>query len=157
MTAPTLIDAVVDAFVAAVAPTPEATGGVFEDRIQALGVDDNKAIEVTLREADSQTLGDDHPVRSVLATTVQIEMAIYTRAAINSAGVEVPSRKLAAPIWASAHGRLMTDPSLGGLAVRVRWKRCTWRREGADGTAGWSVHTYEVQLAMREHNLQQPF
>lgn len=156
MSASTLLDAVVDAFVAAVTGTPGATGGVFEDRQQALGVGDKNAIEIFLREAEGQTLGDNHPARSLIAVTLQIDMAIYTRSAINSAGVEESSRKLASPIWAAAHARLMADPSLGGLAARLRWKRASWRREAADGTAGWAVHTYEVSLAMREQNLLAP-
>lgn len=152
----TLIDQVLDAFVAVVATTPEAVGGVFEDRAQAYTVDQDKAIDITLREADGRTLGDDSPLRSTLATTVQVELAVYTRAAINSAGVEVSARKLSNPIWASAHARLMADPTLGGLASRVRWRRASWRRENADGTAGWASHTYEITLAMREHNLLTP-
>lgn len=152
----TLIDQVVDAFVAVVTTTPEATGGVYEDRAQAFTVDQDKAIDITLREADGRPLGDSHPLRSVLAAVVQIELAIYTRSAINSAGVEQSARKLSNPIWASAHARLMADPTLGGLAARVRWKRASWRRENADGNAGWASHTYEITLAMREHNLLTP-
>ena len=152
----TLIDQAVDAFVAAVAGTPEAAGGVFEARQQAFTVADDKAIEITLREAEGQTLGDNSPLRSLVSATLQVELAIYTRAAMNGAGVELPARKLANPIWASAHARLMADPTLGGLAVRVRWRRASWRQENADGTAGWATHTYEITLAMREHNLLAP-
>lgn len=152
----TLIDQVVNAFVAVVATTPEATGGVYEDRAQAFTIDQNKAIDITLREADGRAFGDDSPVRSVLATVLQVELAIYTRTAINSGGVEPSARALSAPIWASAHGRLMADPSLGGLASRIRWKRASWRRENADGNASWTSHTYEITLAMREHNLLAP-
>lgn len=152
----TLIDQVLDAFVAVVASTPEATGGVYEDRAQAYTVDQANAIDITLREADSRTLGDDSPVRSLLATTVQVELAVYTRNAINSAGVETSARKLSNPIWASAHARLMADPTLGGLASRIRWKRCSWRRENADGNAGWASHSYEITLAMREQTLLAP-
>jgi hypothetical protein len=152
----TLIDQVMDALVAIVAGTPEAVGGVFEDRPQPFTVGQDQAIEVTLRDADSQTLGDDHPLRSVLRTTLQVELAVYSRAAINEAGQELPTRRLTNPLWAAAHVRLMADPSLGGLAVRVRWRRCSWRRENADGTAGWAVHSYEIALAMREHNLLAP-
>lgn len=152
----TLIDQVMNAFVAVVSTTPEATGGVFEDRPQAFTVDQDKAIEITLRESDSQALGDSHPARSILRTALQVELAIYTRAAINGAGVEEPARKLSNPIWASAHALLMADPTLGGLASRVRWRRCSWRRENGDGTAGWASHTYEITLAMREQNLLAP-
>lgn len=128
----TLIDQAVDAFVASVTGTPEAVGGVFEDRRQAFTVDDDKAIEINLRDADSQTFGDNSPLRSLVNTVLQVELAIYTRAAMNGAGVELPARKLANPIWAS------------------------WRAESADGTAGWATHTYEITLAMREHNLLAP-
>jgi len=152
----TMIDQVLDAFIAIVATTPEATGGVFEDRAQAFTADQANAINITLQEADGRTLGDSSPVRSVLATVVQVELAIYTRAAISSAGVETSARKLSNPIWASAHARLMADPTLGGLAARVRWRRASWRRENADGTAGWASHTYEITLAMREQNLLAP-
>lgn len=152
MTAPTLIDQAVDAFIAAVAPTPGVTG-VYEDRIQAYTVDDAPAIHVSLGDASADTLGDQHPARSVLRTTLQIDLAIYTRSAINAAGAEVSGRALAAPVWASAHGLLMADPTLGGLALRVRWRRSSWRQEAADGTAGWATHSYEITLAMREQTL----
>ncbi|MFZ3141149.1 hypothetical protein [Polaromonas sp.] len=153
----TLIDQVMAAFVAVVSTTPEALGGVYEDRAAAFTVDQDKAIDITLRDADSQTLGDSHPARSVLRTTLQVELAIYTRAAIDSSGLENSVRKLTNPIWASAHARLMADPTLGGLAARVRWRRVSWRRENADGNAGWASHTYEITIAMREQNLLAPF
>lgn len=152
----TLIDQAMDAFVAVVSTTPEATGGVFEDRAQAFTVDQDNAIDINLREADGQPWCDYHPLHSAIATTLQVELAVYTRAAINSAGVEQPTRKLSNPIWASAHARLMADPTLGGLAASTRWRRASWKRESADGTAGWTLHLYEITLAMREQNLLSP-
>lgn len=151
-----LIDQALDAFIAAVVGTPEATGGIFEDRTQAFTVSEDKAIEITLRDAEGQTLGDNSTLRSVVSTVLQVDLAIYTRSAIDGAGAETPARKLSNPIWASAHARIMADPSLGGLAVRTRWRRASWRKESADGTAGWATHTYEITLAMREHNLLAP-
>lgn len=151
----TLIDQAVEAFIAAVAPTSGVTG-VYEDRTQAYTQDDAPAINITLSDASADTLGDQHPARSILRTTVQLDMAIYTRSAINAAGQEASARSLAAPIWAAAHALLMADPSLGGKALRVRWRRSTWRKESADGAAGWASHTYELTLAMREANLQSP-
>lgn len=156
MTTPTtLIDEAFDAFMAAVALTPGVTG-VYEDRQQAYTESEAPAIEIALRDASSTTLGDNHPARSVLKVTLQIELAIYTRSAIRADGTEASARSLAGPIWASAHALLMADPSLGGLAVRVRWVRCSWRKEAADGTAGWASHSYEITLAVREQNLQAP-
>ena len=151
----TLIDDALDAFIAAVTPTPGVTG-VYEDRTQAYTHDDAPAINVALTDAAADVLGDQHPARSVLRTTVQLELAIYTRSAINAAGQEVSARKLASPIWAAAHALLMADPSLGGKALRVRWRRSNWRKESADGAAGWASHTYEMTLAMREIDLQSP-
>jgi hypothetical protein len=151
----TSIDQALDAFIAAITPTPGVTG-VYEDRTQAYEHADAPAINVTLSEASAETLGDQHPARSVLRVTVQVELAIYTRSAINAAGQEASARQLAAPIWAGAHALLMADPSLGGKAARVRWRRSSWRKESADGTAGWATHTYELTLAMREQTLTSP-
>lgn len=151
----TLIDDALDAFISAITPTSGVTA-VFEDRTQAYTHADAPAINVTLTDAAADTLGDQHPARSVLRTTMQVDMAIYTRSAIDAAGVEVSARKLAAPIWAAAHALLMADPSLGGKALRVRWRRSSWRKESADGAAGWATHTYELTLAMREQDLLQP-
>jgi hypothetical protein len=148
----TLIDATVDAFIAAVTPTPGVTG-VYEDRQQAYTHDDSPAIDVSLQDASADVLGDQGPARSLLKTTLQIELSIYTRSAIDATGREQSSRSLAAPIWASAHALLMADPSLGGRALRVRWRRSSWRKETADGTAGWASHTYEVTLGMQEKTL----
>lgn len=154
----TLIDDALDAFIAAITPVTTTAGvtAVFEDRTQAYTHDDAPAINVALTDASSDTLGDQHPARSVLRTTMQVDMAIYTRSAINAEGAEVSARKLAAPIWATAHALLMADPSLGNKALRVRWRRSTWRKESADGAAGWANHTYELTLAMRELTLTNP-
>ena len=151
----TLIDYAMDAFIAAITPTPGVTA-VYEDRTQAYTRDDATAINVSLTDAAADVLGDQHPARSVLRTTVQVDLAVYTRSAIDAAGQEVSARKLAAPIWATAHALLMADPSLGNKALRVRWRRSTWRKESADGAAGWANHTYELTLAMRELTLTNP-
>jgi hypothetical protein len=151
----TLIDQALEAFIAAVALTPGVTG-VQEDRTQAYTQDDAPAISIMLTDAGADTLGDQHPARSVLRTTMQVELSIYTRSAMGANGQEASARSLAGPIWASAHALLMADPSLGGQALRVRWRRSNWRKEAADGAAGWASHTYEITLAMRELDLMQP-
>lgn len=156
MMAATLIDQALDAFVAIVSSTAEASGGVFEDHAQAFTAANSNAIDITLRTADSQTLGDSGPRHSVLVTVMQVDMSIYTHSAINSAGVQTPARQLANLIWSSAHNHLMADPTLGGLALRVRWRRASWQRDSADGNAGWATHSYEITLAMREQNLLAP-
>ena len=154
MTTP-LIDQAMSAFVAAITPTPGVTG-VYEDRTQAYTAEDAPAINVSLTDATSDVLGDQSPARSVLRPVLQVDLAVYTRSAINAQGKEEPCRQLAGPVWASAHQLLMQDPSLGGKALRVRWRRSNWRTEAADGAAGWATHTYEVTLAMRELDLQAP-
>lgn len=148
----TAIDQALSAFIAAITPTPGVTG-VFEDRSLAYTHDDAPAIDVSLQDATSDTLGDQHPLRSVLRVTVQIDMAIYVRTAVDAAGNEVPTRSMANDVWAAAHALLMADPTFGGQALRTRWKRSTWRKDAADGTAGWAVHSYELLLAVREQSL----
>ncbi len=158
MTATTLIDQALDAFKAAIVgtvPIADITG-VYEDRQQAYTEADAPAIEVSLRDAGADVLGDNHPARSMLKTMLQVELAIYTRSAMRADGTEASARSMGSPVWAAAHARLMADPSLGNLALRVRWVRSSWRKEAADGTAGWAIHTYEIHLAMREHNLLSP-
>lgn len=152
----TLIDQVVQAVVTRCQTVALATGGVFEDRQAAFTKAEANAINVTLREASAQTLGDAHPARSVLSTVLQIEVAVYTRAEIDGAGNTFSSRALASPIWQAAHAALMADPSLGGLTTRVRWVRSAWQSQDADGAAGWAAHTYEVKCAMRESDLSAP-
>ncbi len=152
----TLIDQVVDALLAKLADTPGIGGRVSEDRSTVFVKDDAPAIDVRLTDAEARTLGDAGPLRSVLAATLQLQVAIYTRAAIDDQGKETSARKLASPIWAGAHALLMADPSLGGLAQRLRWLRSSWSKDSADGTAGWAVHTYSLTLALREQNLLAP-
>lgn len=148
-----LIDQIMDALVAVVSTTSEATGGVFEDRSQAYGVEDANAIDISLADANGRSMGDNHPARSVLSGNLQVDIAIYTRAAINSQGLEVSARKLSNPIWASAHAKIMADPTLGGLVGQIRWQRAIWRKQAADGTACWATHSYLITYAMRERTL----
>ena len=130
----TLIDDALDAFIAAITPvTTTGVTAVYEDRTQAYTHDDAPAINVALTDAAADTLGDQHPARSVLRTTMQVDLSIYTRSAINAEGAEVSARTFAAPIWAAAPALLMADPSLGNKALRVRWRRSQWRQEAADG------------------------
>ena len=153
---PTLIDDVLAAMLTRLQATAGISGRVFEDRSAPYTREDAPAIELRAREAMGTTLGDNHPARSVLQVRLLVDLCIYTRSAMDATGSEASTRLLAAPIWASAHGLLMQDPSLGGLAARLRWQAVRWERENADGTAGWTTHTYEAALAMRELNLQQP-
>lgn len=152
----TALDDAVAAFVAALAGTDQVGTRIYEDRPQTYTKGDAPALDVSLKDAVSRVLGDDSPARSVLDVVAEVELAIYTRGALETDGTESSVRQLAAPIWESAHRRLMADPTLGGKALRVRWRRSTWRRDQADGTAGWTVHTYELRLAMRELTLLAP-
>jgi hypothetical protein len=150
-----LIDQVVTAFIAR-CQVAQATGGVFEDRGTPFTKAEANAINVSLKDATAQTLGDNSPVRSVLQVVLQIDMSIYTRAALDASGNSASCRQLSGPIWRAAHAALMLDPSLGGLAMRTRWVRSAWQSQDADGEAGWATHTYECKCAMREVDLSQP-
>lgn len=155
MSSETLIDSFIEAVLATLAPTAGVAGRVSEDRQRAFTKEEAPAIDIRIVEASSETLGDDHPARSTLQVRVLLDLGIYTRGQVDQYGSEtVTPRAAAAPIWLSAHRLLMADPSLGGLAVRLRWRGCTWRRESADGVAGWADHRYEATLAMREQTLQ---
>lgn len=151
----TLIDQAMSAFVAAITPTTGVTG-VYEDRSQVYTHEDAPAISVSMTDATAEVQGDQSPSRSVVRVVLQVDLAVYTRSAIDATGQEVPCRQLAGPVWAAAHQLLMQDPSLGGKALRVRWRRSNWRTDAADGAAGWATHTYELTLAMRELDLQPP-
>ena len=153
---PTLIDDVISAMLTRLRNTAGIGGRVFEDRSAPYTREDAPAIELRAREAMGATLGDNHPARSVLQVRLLIDLCIYTRSTTDATGNEASVRTLAAPVWASAHALLMQDPSLGGLAARLRWQAVRWERENADGTAGWTTHTYEATLAMRELTLQHP-
>ncbi|MDP9902615.1 hypothetical protein [Variovorax ginsengisoli] len=152
----TLVDQAVDAFILTLQGIGAGVTQVSEDRSVAFVKDDAPAIDVRLVDAESRTLGDNGPLRSVVAVELQMQLAIYTRSAIDAQGHEVSARKLASPIWSLAHARLMADPTLGGLAQRIRWVRSNWSKDSADGTAGWAVHTYSLTLAAREFNLLAP-
>lgn len=151
-----MIDQVFDVFFQRCQTVALATGGVFEDRQAAFSKEEAPAINVLLKEASAQTLGDAHPARSILRVEMVIELAIYTRSALDGNGVAPSSRQLSSPIWQAAHAALMADPSLGGLASRLRWRRSAWQGSEADGAAGWALHTYEVTTAVRESDLGSP-
>ncbi len=116
----TLIDQAVDAFMAALAGTEQVGDRITEDRSAAFDKDDAPAIDVRTTDADGQTMGDYSPVRSLVRVSLNVELAIYTRSAVSADGTEVPTRKLAGPIWKSAHGNLMADPTLCELTLAMQ-------------------------------------
>jgi hypothetical protein len=149
----TLIDQAIEAFVAAVAPT-SGVQAVYEDLETPLTLEQSPAIIVALKGAEGNAFGDDHPARSTLVAQVEVELSVYTTTTRDDAGLAVQSPRAATnAIWESAHRLLMADPTLGGKALRVRWRRSTWRREGADGLHCWATHTYTLSLALSEQTL----
>lgn len=153
----TAIDAAMNAFAQAIAATTGVSGRVYEDRAWRLTPQDAPAIDVRLDECNPvERLGGSHPATTVYSVRMQVALAIYVRSEIQDDGTELPTRALASHIWQSAHQLLVTDTTLAGLVSSIRWVRSTWRKDQADGTAGWAEHLYELTLAVRDLNLTLP-
>ena len=78
--------------------------------------------------------------------TLPVLVAIYTRGSIPD--------QLADPIRVSAHGLLMADRTLGGLALDIVPVGTDPQRDKADLTSLWLVCTYQVRYRTLANNLE---
>jgi hypothetical protein len=77
--------------------------------------------------------------------TLELIIAIYTRG-------QIPDQ-LADPIVVDVNTRLMTDRSLGGLAIDILPAMVDPQRDKADLTSLWTVLTYRVRYRTDDVNL----
>jgi hypothetical protein len=127
----------------AIAGLPAAR--VFAERESPLEKDECPGINLSLGQSRTgQTLGSDGDW-DVLGVTVQFVIAVHTRGE--------PQTTLADPFLGASHAAVMADPSLGGVAMRLRFSGSQRRASPADATAGIYDMNYEVTVAVSERTL----
>lgn len=126
-----------------VANTLEATSGisqVYRSRVEAFAR--NEAPVIVVEPAD-ETASEMSTCK--LDWTLSVLVAIHTRG-------NVPDQ-LADPIRVSAHGLLMADRTLGGLALDIIPTATDPQRDKADLTSLWLVCTYKVRYRTAANDL----
>lgn len=126
-----------------VANALEATSGitqVYRSRVEAFSRNEAPVIVV---EPAAETAREMSTCK--LDWTLPVLIVIHTRG-------NVPDQ-LADPIRVSAHGLLMADRTLGGLALDIIPTATDPQRDKADLTSLWLVCTYEVRYRTAANDL----
>jgi hypothetical protein len=123
-----------------------ATERVFIEREAPIERDECPAVNVSLGPARNEgTLGSEGQY-DLLRLSVQLQVSVHTRG--------VPHTLMADPILGEAHTALMSDPTLGGLALRLAFKGSTPRAAVADGNVAGIVDlNYEATVVVSERTL----
>lgn len=147
MPTPTTIhQAVLAAAQAALAGLPGvASGSVFVELPTAVDAADCPAVNITGGKVLFNNLGSDGPSFDLVEATAELTIKLHTRGS--------PHTQVADPLIGAVHAALMADPSLGGLALRLRLAGSRPTKAPADGTAGTYELVYEVTAAVDERTL----
>mgnify|MGYP003349111890 CR=1 FL=1 len=121
------------------ASTAGVNGRVFRDRWEALARNEMPAIVV-----EPQVESDDLAVVPFTTVTQTVSVDILVSGS--------PLSTLADPIRIDAHRRLMTDQSLGGIAMTIEPAGRTW--EGVSGELGVLHCAYAVMYRHRIDDLE---
>lgn len=113
---------ILQAVVAALDGTTDVGSNIYRSRKEALDREDAPALIVTA-EAEEPT----EDISGQMEKRLTVVVGVYVRG-------DVPDT-LADPITDSVHAALMTEPTLGGLAIDISEGGTTWDMEEADQTA----------------------
>ena len=124
------------------------------DTISGVNCYRSRADALSRRQAPAIILepGGINPARPAASTSkldwaMEITIAIHTRGAIPD--------QLAASYYHQVHGLLLSDRSLGGLALDVLPGPVDFQREQADQTAGWQVCQFTINFRTRITDISQ--
>ena len=124
----------------ALAGTTQVGSRIYRSRVEAFSREEAPAIVIEP--------GIDRAVEfssCKLDWTLELIIAIYTRG-------QIPDQ-LADPIVVDVNTRLMTDRSMGGLAIDILPAMMDPQRDKADLTSLWTVLTYKVRYRTDDVNL----
>jgi|GEM_PF-2217136 len=119
-------------------------GNVHIERADAFDRDECPGINLVLGDARLDSIGSDGQWDLVRAD-VAVLLKLHTRGD--------PHTQLADPAIGDANAALMTDPSLGGYALRLRLVATRKQQAPADGTAGIYELEYRVTVTVNEATL----
>lgn len=125
---------------AALAGTTQVGSRIYRSRVDAFSREEAPAIVVEP--------GMDRAVEfssCKLDWTLELIIAVYTRG-------QVPDQ-LADPIIVDVNSNLMTDRSMGGLAIDILPAMVDPQRDKADLTSLWTVLTYKVRYRTDQQDL----
>lgn len=123
------------------AGTTQVGSRIYRSRVEAFSRDEAPAIVIEP--------GIDRAVEfssCKLDWTLELIIGVYTRG-------QIPDQ-LADPIVVDVNTRLMTDRSLGGLAIDILPAMVDPQRDKADLTSLWTVLTYKVRYRTDDVNLE---
>jgi hypothetical protein len=127
-----------ESILAAIATTLVGTTGVstriYRSRVEAFARNEAPAIVI---EPGTDSASEELVSNCKIDWRLPVLIAVYTRGAIPD--------QLADPIIISLHSKLMTDRTLGGLAMDIFPGTVDPQMEKADQPALWTVLTYNVR------------
>lgn len=125
-----------------------AAARVHLDREPAIRIEDGPAVELTLGESRSESMGagDEGGDWDLLRVEQAFALTVFTKGD--------PHTQVADPFARQVHVALMADPSLGGLATRLAFRGMRHRRASADGTVGAVDINYIATCCVSERTLQ---
>jgi hypothetical protein len=135
-------ESILAAITTALAGTTGVSTRIYRSRTEAFARNEAPALIVE----PTDDLAKQEPVSICwIDWTLGVDIIVHTRGAIPD--------QLAGPIVESAHAKVMTDRTLGGLAMDIWPSRVQHGRDQADLTAGWTVLSYGVRYRTSITNL----
>lgn len=136
-------EAILEAIKDALDGTVEVGTRIYRSRVEAIAR--NEAPVLIVEPTDDNARQE--PVSLCwIDWTMGVDVIVHTRG-------QVPEQ-VSAPIQVDVHAKIMSDRSLGGLAMDVWPTRVQYLRDQADQTAGWAVMTYAVRYRTRIDDLE---
>jgi len=135
-------ESILEAITTALAGTVQVGSRIYRSRVEAVARDEAPVLIV---EPSAETARQEPVSLCWIDWSLDVEVAIYTRG-------QIPD-SLAAPIQADVHSKLMTDRTLGGLALDIWPQRTQYLKEQADQTAGLTVMSYGIRYRTQVDDL----
>lgn len=120
--------------------TEDVGARIYRSRVEAFSREEAPAIVIEPARDISRTYSN-----CKLDWTMDVLIAIYTRG--------INADQLADPIAVDVHDRIMTDRTLGGLAIDILPVEVIWERDKGDLTSLWLVHSYQVRYRTKDTDL----
>jgi hypothetical protein len=129
-----LREQILDAIATTLAGTVEVGSRIYRSRQEAFARNEAPCL---LIEPGTDTAREEPVSNCKIDWRLPVAITIHTRGPI--------PEQLAGPIIADVHTRLLSDRTLGGLAMDIWPADVNHQREQADATAGWTTATYNVR------------